>query len=180
MIKWNVLTFWFVPDPALGTKSTQILKKEYSSQETSHEKLINVSLFQKGQYTPLCAQKIMFMSLQNQGTDWVVVNPSDEIASNEASWGPNNWFQLKKIPHHNSLCVYIKFQSLWKVIVTELKLRWSESISLLALMTVNKLTSLRLVFLPTKWDESFFPLLHSDVVRMECIDRNRGPNSTPT
>ena len=129
---------------------------------------------------PLCVQKIMFMSLQNQGTDWVVVNPSDEIASNEASWGPNNWFQLKKIPHHNSLCVYIKFQSLWKVIVTELKLRWSESISLLAPMTVNKLTSLRLVFLPTKRDESFLPLLHSDVVRMECMDRSRGPNSTPT
>lgn len=37
-----------------------------------------------------------------------------------------------------------------------------------------------MVFLPTKWDESFFPLLHTDVVRTERMGRSKGRNSIPT
>lgn len=59
---------------------------------------------------PLRAQKIMFMSLHNRGTDWIVVNSSRETAS-YVLLRTKHWSPLKNIPHHNFLCIYIKFYS---------------------------------------------------------------------
>lgn len=99
---------------------------------------------------PLCVQKIMFMSLQNWGTGWFVVNPSNEIASlnpheglMRAKWliltGNNPTLQF-------SLCIYKVF------VISESRCHKAKSQTpracyLLTLMIVYKLISLRLSFL---------------------------------
>lgn len=128
----------------------------------------------------LCAQKIMFMNLQNQRTDWIVVNPSNETAYNEASWGSNNWSQLKKNPTSQfPLCIY-KVLDITESHCQWVKIQMIQVHCLLALMIVNKLTSLTLSFHTYKMTLIILPVTLHRCCEDGKHGQKQGTNSIPT